>query len=123
MTFKILYVDDEADLREIAQISLELDPTLEVRTCSSGHEALALAKEWEPDVVLLDVMMPVMDGPQTLSCLREQAGSALPIVFITARAGASEARQLLDLGAQGVIAKPFNPMELAAEVRAYLRDE
>jgi CheY-like chemotaxis protein len=122
MTWRILYVDDEADLREIAQISLELDPELEVRCCASGAEALAELPGWKPDMVLLDVMMPGMDGPETLRRIRESTSGALPVVFITARAGETDTRQLLALGADGVIAKPFDPMLLAQTARTFLND-
>ena len=69
MTLRILYVDDEADIREVAVMALELDPELEVRDCGSGADAVALATSWKPDLVLLDVMMPGMDGPATLEQL------------------------------------------------------
>ncbi len=121
MMLKILYVDDEPDLREIAQMSLELDPQLTVRCCATGKEALEQAKAWQPDLVLLDVMMPGMDGPMTLSRMHQEIGPELPIVFITARAGERDALQLLSLGAIGVIAKPFDPLTLAARLREYLR--
>ena len=67
MSWRILYVDDEADIREVASLSLELDPDFEILTCASGHEALIRAREWMPDLILLDVMMPGMDGPTTLA--------------------------------------------------------
>lgn len=121
MPARILYVDDEDDIREIAQICLELDPEFEVRLCSSGHQALVDAAAWKPDLVLLDVMMPEMDGPETLSRLRgDPVTHAIPVVFITARTQTQEVARFLALGAAGVIAKPFNPMTLANEVRARL---
>ena len=121
MSWRILYVDDENDLREVAQMSLELDPELEVLSCSSGAEALLQLSEWKPDLVLLDVMMPEMDGPTTLQRIRETAeGRDLPIVFITARAGDNDAAKLMALGAAGVITKPFDPMRLADQVRGHL---
>lgn len=118
---RILYVDDEPDIREIAKMSLELDPELEVRTCDGGPGALELAEEWAPDLILLDVMMPGMDGPATLARLRERsAGAAVPVVFITARTQEKETTWLLGLGARSVIAKPFDPMRLAEQVRKLL---
>lgn len=118
---RILYVDDEADIREIAQMSIELDPALEVRTCASGAEAVEQAAAWRPQLVLLDVMMPGMDGPTVFSHLRgAPETAAIPIVFITARTQASEIQTFLDLGALGVLAKPFDPMTLAARVREFL---
>jgi CheY-like chemotaxis protein len=118
---KILYVDDEADIRDVAQMSLELDPEFDVRTCSSGRQAVSLAAEWMPDLILLDVMMPEMDGPTTLQALRDQPATAdVPVVFITAKSQAAEVEALLRTGARGVIAKPFDPMALAASVKAHL---
>ena len=72
MTTRILYVDDEPDLREVAVMSLELDPDFEVRDCGSGEAALGIARAWKPALILLDMMMPGMDGPATLRALREE---------------------------------------------------
>jgi CheY-like chemotaxis protein len=117
----ILHVDDESDIREVVEISLGLDPMFMVRSCASGGEAIAAAAEWSPDLILLDVMMPDMDGPMTLARLRECPRTALvPVVFMTARAQAGELRRFLALGAVGVISKPFDPMMLAAHVRRYI---
>jgi two-component system OmpR family response regulator len=118
---KVLYVDDEPDIREVATLSLQLDREIEVRAAESGAEAIAVFAEgaWTPDVVLLDVMMPAMDGPGVLKALREM-GAATPVVFITARAQSHERSRLMDLGALGVITKPFDPMSLAKELRAAL---
>ena len=122
MTSKILYVDDEDDIREIAQISLELEPEFEVRPCSSGSQALEEAVRWQPDLILLDVMMPGMDGPQTLQRLGEnEATASIPVVFITARTQTHEVERFLGMGAVGVIAKPFDPMALAGRVKELLQ--
>ncbi|MBI1402238.1 MAG: response regulator [Porphyrobacter sp.] len=118
---RILYVDDEPDIREIAELALSLDAGLDVRTAASGAEALEIAGKWLPDLVLLDVMMPGMDGPTTLACLRENpATRELPVVFITARAQTQEMQSFAMLDARGVIAKPFDPMTLAAQARSFL---
>jgi CheY-like chemotaxis protein len=118
---RILYVDDEADIREVAQMSLELDPELEVRTCASGVAAIVEAASWQPELILLDVMMPGMDGPTVFAHLREQpATAAIPVVFITARTQTSEVRAFQELGARGVLAKPFDAMTLSARVREFL---
>ncbi|MGK6354657.1 response regulator [Sphingomonas sp. DT-207] len=118
---RILYVDDEPDIREVAVMALELDPGLEVRACASGPEALAVAPDWAPDLILLDVMMPEMDGPTTLAELRARPETrGTPIVFITARTQAHELERFIGLGAGGVIGKPFDPMTLAKQARAYL---
>jgi len=119
--FRLLHIDDEADLREIIEISLGLDPAFSIRSCESGAEGLAVAAEWKPDVILLDVMMPVMDGPATLAGLLDNPATAgIPVIFMTARAQARELDRFRTLGAIGVIAKPFDPMTLAASVRSYL---
>lgn len=118
---RILYVDDEADIREVAQMALELDPEIEVRTCASGAEGIEAARAWQPDLILLDVMMPVMDGPAVLQHLREASDTAaIPVVFITARTQAKEVDALRELGARGVLAKPFDPMTLARQARGFL---
>lgn len=120
---KLLYVDDEADIREVATFSLELDPGIEVRSAGGGPEAFAMldSDAWRPDVVLLDVMMPDMDGPAVLAKLRERGDvDGAPVIFITARAQAEERARLLGFGAADVITKPFDPMTLAQDVRAIL---
>ena len=119
----MLHVDDEPDIREVVELAFGLDPVFETRSCESGAEALALSLEWPPDLILLDVMMPVMDGPGTLERLRENPlTSAIPVIFMTARAQSRELDHFRSLGAIGVIAKPFDPMTLAGAVRAQLRD-
>jgi two-component system OmpR family response regulator len=121
-TLQVLYVDDEPDIREVAQLSLQLDPLIDCRAVDSGAKALELLREgtWVPDLVLLDVMMPLMDGPTTLGNLRALSASATtPVVFMTARAQGFERDRFLQLGAVGVIAKPFDPMTLAKQIRAF----
>jgi two-component system OmpR family response regulator len=118
---RILHVDDEPDIREIVELSLSLNPDFQVRACASGDEALTAAAEWSPELILLDVMMPRMDGPTTLSCLRKNQRTAdIPVFFMTARAQPREVEQFIALGAQGVISKPFDPMTLAFTVRNHL---
>jgi CheY-like chemotaxis protein len=119
----ILYVDDEPDIREVAVVSLELDPEIEVRSVDSGAAALAVLSDpsWAPAAILLDVMMPVLDGPGTLAKLRTLPGHAdTPVVFITASVQAHEQARLMALGATAVIPKPFDPMTLASQLRAAL---
>jgi two-component system OmpR family response regulator len=119
---RILHVDDEPDIREVVEISLGLDPDFVTRPCGSGEEALAVAADWLPDVILLDVMMPVMDGPATLVRLRENPKTAgIRVIFMTARAQSRELDRFRSLGAVGTIAKPFDPMTLAASVRSYVQ--
>jgi CheY-like chemotaxis protein len=118
---RILVVDDEPDIREIVDVSLGLDREIKTRGCASGADALVTAAEWSPSLILLDVMMPFMDGPATLANLRKNPRTAhIPIVFLTARTQADEIAQYTSLGAQGVLSKPFDPMTLAASVRSYL---
>lgn len=120
-SWRVIYVDDESDIREVASMALELDPALIVKTCSGGQEALDMARSWNPDLILLDVMMPGIDGPMTLAALRvETITKDIPLVFITARTQARDVERFLELGAAGVIAKPFDPMALAGDVRKYL---
>jgi two-component system OmpR family response regulator len=119
---RVLHIDDEPDIREVAELSLGLDPGFRVQGCGSGKEALKVATEWQPDIILLDVMMPVMDGPETLIQLRANPEtSGIPVVFMTARAQAREVDRFRSLGAIGVIPKPFDPMTLAASVRSYVK--
>jgi DNA-binding response OmpR family regulator len=118
MTLKVLYVDDEADIREVAMISLELDPEFEVKSEPSGMAGLATAEVWRPDAILLDVMMPSVDGKATLLLLKaNEITKEIPVIFVTARAQPSEIAEFIHLGARDVITKPFNPLRLAAEVR------
>src|SRR5450631_3888104 len=120
--FRILHIDDEPDIREVVEISLGLDPGFATRSCGSGEEALVAAIDWQPDIILCDVMMPVMDGPATLMRLRENPLTAgIPVVFMTARAQSRELDLFRSLGAVGVIPKPFDPMTLAASVRSYVQ--
>jgi len=118
---RVLYVDDESDIREIARLALEIDPEMVVETAATGMEALALAPAFAPDLILLDVMMPDMDGLATLTRLRaDVATRQTPVVFITARTQANEIQRFKQFGAAAVIPKPFDPMQLAAQVRALM---
>lgn len=113
----VLYVDDEPDIREVVELSLGLAGDLSVHTCDSGEEALDLLPQIVPDLILLDVMMPGLDGPGTLVKLRELPGFAqTPVVFMTAKAMPQEVERFKSLGAVAVIAKPFDPMQLANQL-------
>ena len=115
---KILLVDDEPDIRKIGEMSLRAVGKLQVVQAASGAEALELAARERPDAILLDVMMPGMDGPTTLAQLKARPETAaIPVVFMTAKAQPREVERLRSLGARGVIVKPFDPMALPAEVR------
>jgi CheY-like chemotaxis protein len=118
---RVLHVDDEADIREVVKIALELDPEFVVRSCASGEEAIVEVAAWTPDLILCDVMMPLMDGPALLSRLHEsQIAASVPCVFMTARAQETELARLRLLGAVGTIAKPFDPMSLSELVRYHI---
>jgi CheY-like chemotaxis protein len=115
----ILVVEDEPDIRTIVKAALEMVGGMKVRACESGAEALAAIVEFKPQMVLLDVMMPDMDGPGVLALLRENPGTAaIPVVFLTAKATPSEVQRLRALGAADVLTKPFDPMTLHEKVRA-----
>lgn len=121
MSRRILLVDDEDDIREVAQLSLEMVGGWQVLPARSGAEALVRAREEHPDAVLLDVMMPDMDGPTTFLRLREDPASAsIPVIMLTARVQAADRQRFLELGVNGVLSKPFDPMELSGQVAALL---
>jgi two-component system, OmpR family, response regulator len=115
---KVLMVDDEPDIRRVGQMSLELVGDLRVLLAESGAEALELARRELPDVILLDVMMPQLDGPATLLLLKADAATAqIPVIFLTAKVQKNEVERYLAQGAHGVIFKPFDPMTLPQEIR------
>ena len=119
---RILFVEDDPDIQVVATMALEALGGFSVTTCGSGGEALSRFPELAPDLVLLDVMMPGMDGPATLEALRRLPEAAtVPVVFMTARVQAHEMSRYRELGAVDVIAKPFNPMTLADTVRSIWR--
>jgi CheY-like chemotaxis protein len=116
---KIMMVDDEPHIRRIGELSLKNVGRWQVVLAGSGKEAVDLARRERPDVILLDVMMPGMDGPATLAELREgQDTASIPVIFLTAKAQRHEVERYRALGAAGVLTKPFDPMTLPDEVRA-----
>lgn len=118
-TQRLLYVDDDADIRMIVEFALEDEPDLEVKICASGAEALAMVEAYQPHIVLLDVMMPNMDGPTTLKQMQIMPALAnTTFAFMTAKVQPQEVAQLTKLGAKMVIAKPFDPMTLADTIRS-----
>jgi two-component system, OmpR family, response regulator len=119
---RILHIEDETDIQEVARIALEDVGGFSVTVAGSGREGLAAARSGRPDVILLDVMMPGMDGPTTLKELKAEAATAsIPVIFMTAKAQTHEIEMYLSLGALGVITKPFDPMTLAEEVSTLLK--
>jgi CheY-like chemotaxis protein len=121
MSHRILIIDDEDDIREVAAMSLETVAGWEVMVANSGAQGLTRAASYKPDAILLDVMMPGMDGPATLAQLRNNLQTSdIPVLFMTARAQTREVEKFITLGAQGVICKPFDPMTLAFQVQSHL---
>ena len=117
MAKRILIIDDEDDIREVAQLSLEAVGGYEVLTAASGREGLDTARSEQPDAILLDWMMPDMDGPDTFEQLRSDASIRdIPVVMLTAKVQAADRLRLADLGVNAVLSKPFEPMELANQV-------
>jgi CheY-like chemotaxis protein len=116
---RILCVEDEPDIRAVVTLALEMVGKFTVKTCASGQEALDAAAGFAPDLILLDVMMPGLDGPTTLQKLREQpALSDVPAMFMTAKVQPQEVAYYKSQGAIDVIAKPFDPMALAGQIKA-----
>ena len=117
----ILCIDDEEDILDVVQLCLSFDGGFSVSLCKSGAEALDFLDQERPDVILLDVMMPRMDGPATLEAIRSiETARDIPIIFMTARVQGSEVEHYLKLGAIGVVPKPFDPVTLASEIRKAL---
>jgi two-component system, OmpR family, response regulator len=115
----VLYVDDDPDICEVVQSTLRLIAGLSVHIAGSGEQAIDLAYELRPDLVLMDVVMPGLDGPSTLKRMREHALlENIPVIFLTAKILPAEIAQLLELGALGVIGKPFDPLKLCDDLFA-----
>jgi two-component system, OmpR family, response regulator len=116
---KIMLVEDDGDIRTVAAMSLEMVGGLKVLACESGEAALEELASFAPQLVLLDVMMPGMNGPEVLVRMRATPeGETVPVAFMTARVQPEEIRNLLAIGAIDVIAKPFDPMTLPDQVKA-----
>ena len=121
---KVLIIDDDADIRSIARLSLSRLGGMEVVEAASGAEGVRKAQNEKPDVILLDMMMPAMDGSATLAALRSQPATATtPVIFLTAKAMRTEIERLRALGAAGVLIKPFNPRTLPGDVRALVESQ
>ncbi len=114
---KILIIDDEEDIREVASLSLETVAGWEVIKASSGAQGVARAAEHRPDAILLDVMMPGMDGPDTFRELRRNPATAgIPVLLLTAKVQGSDQRRFAGLGVEAVLFKPFDPLTLATQI-------
>ena len=115
---RILYAEDEPDIQAIAIIALETVGGFELKICNSGEDALANAVSYAPDLLLFDVMMPGMDGPAAFKAIKELPGLAdTPAIFMTAKVQPTEVAEYKDMGAIDVIAKPFDPMTLAEQIK------
>lgn len=118
MLERILYAEDDNDIQQIALLALETLGGFTIKTCNDGLEAIAAIEDFSPQLILLDVMMPNMDGPKALARIRElDAFKETPTIFMTAKVQPEEVNKYLDMGAVGVIAKPFDPMTLADQIR------
>lgn len=114
----IMCVEDEPDIQMVARLALEALGGFTVEVCGSGAEAIERAPVFKPQFILLDVMMPGMDGPSTLKALRGlESTASIPVIFMTAKVQPDEISQYLELGAADVIPKPFDPMTLAGKVQ------
>ena len=119
---KVLIIDDDTDIRSIARLSLSRVGGMDVIEAASGVEGVRKAQEQKPDVILLDMMMPTMDGLETLAALRSQPATAMtPVIFLTAKAVGDEVERMTALGAAGVLIKPFDPRTLSGDVRALVK--
>jgi CheY-like chemotaxis protein len=118
---KILIIDDEDDIREVAALSLESVAGWEVIVADSGAQGVARAAEQKPDAILLDVMMPGMDGPTTFRELRTNPATArIPVLLLTAKVQNSDQRRFADLGVEAVLFKPFDPLTLSQQIASAL---
>ncbi len=118
---KVLIIDDEEDIRSIASMSLGILGGIDVVEADGGEEGISKAAELQPDAILLDMMMPVLDGPATLARLRDNPETKnIPVIFLTARAMTSEVERLKSMGATGILTKPFDPTTLALQVKQLL---
>jgi two-component system, OmpR family, alkaline phosphatase synthesis response regulator PhoP len=122
MTHKVLIIDDEYDIRAVAELALKAVGGWQVLTAASGQAGLTLAEQEHPDVILLDVMMPDMDGIETLKTLQANPKiQNIPVIFLTAKTQATDQRRFMELGVIGIITKPFKVMTLAARVAEILK--
>ena len=118
---RVLIIDDEDDIREVAALSLESVAGWDVLTASSGAQGLAMAAKEKPDAIVLDVMMPGMDGPTTVRELKKNPATAgIPVVLLTAKVQASDKKRFADLGVEAVLFKPFDPLKLSEQIAGVL---
>lgn len=116
---QILVIDDENDIQEVARLSMQLTENWTVLSANGGAAGALLALSSEPDAILLDVMMPGMDGPCTLRVLQQQ-GVTIPVIFLTAKVQPADRQTFMQLGVKGIISKPFDPLTLGRQIREML---
>jgi len=116
---QILVIDDENDIQEVARLSLQLTENWTVFSANSGAAGTLLALAEGPDAILLDVMMPDMDGPSTLRVLQQQSVT-IPVIFLTAKVQLADREKYMQLGVRGIISKPFDPLTLGRQIREML---
>ncbi|MBW4616237.1 MAG: response regulator [Desmonostoc vinosum HA7617-LM4] len=121
MTKRVLFIDDEETIQKVVQFGIHMAVGWDVMTASSGPTGIETAQTEQPDVILLDVMMPDMDGIATFKALQSHPETEhIPVIFLTAKAQTSEKRQFNDLGVSGVITKPFNSLDLPDQIARIL---
>lgn len=121
VSLRILLIEDDPDIQKMVRLSLKYQGNHEVSAASGGREGLEKAAAENPDLILLDVMMPEMDGYETIKQLKSQAGTRhIPVIFLSARAQQAEIQKGRELGAIGYLVKPFDPMTLASQLEAIL---
>ncbi len=121
MSHRILIIDDEDDIRQVAALSLETVAGWDVIVANSGAQGIQRAQEHQPDAILLDVMMPGMDGPTTFRELRKNPATAkIPVLLLTAKVQGPDQRRFADLGVEAVLLKPFDPLTLSTQMEQIL---
>ena len=114
---RVLIIDDEEDIRDVAGLTLELTEGWTIETADSGARGIERARNFRPDAILLDVMMPDLDGPATFRALQSSDDTReIPVIFLTAKVQPADLRKFTQLGVRGVIGKPFDPLKLAAQI-------
>jgi CheY-like chemotaxis protein len=118
---RILFIDDEDDIKTLARLCLELEADWEMLAASDGFEGISIAETEQPDAILLDAMMPILDGIQTLKELQNNPKTRhIPAIFLTAKSQADDRRRFYAAGAKGVMNKPFDPLTLASQIAGFL---
>jgi len=114
---KILYAEDEPDVQTVVELTIQTMSDYDIKVCDNGKILLDCVEEYNPDLILLDVMMPEMDGPTTFKNLQENEKTKnIPIIFMTAKAQSHEVENLKNSGAIGIITKPFDPLQLCSDL-------